>query len=282
MKKRRIIIICSIVAVLIILIGTVSALFNLREISVEILKNPEIIESTYGDNVFDGIEESGEFNYGSNTLFTSYESNKDKIEKAYPFVKVEKMVRRFPNKMTIYISGRLPEVIVSDSDNSSKWYVLDYEMKVLDVLESSSEIGTELYRTLPIVSGAGMTGLDQGDIAMGQNSASVLVGVLDGIYGEHQAPSSVMSDITIDFSTQMVSIVLRDRDYDTGAKITTYGFSNLKEKVFAAYHLYSNFFDEEDPSYPDKSGFDFRVGEDFVVGTNERVTVYYNDQIYNG
>ena len=102
MKKRRIIIICSIVAVVIILIGTLSALFNLRSISIEVLNGSEIIQAKIIATDEDIIK-SADFNYGSNMLFTSYETNQENIERAFPYLKVEKMVRRFPNKMTIYM-----------------------------------------------------------------------------------------------------------------------------------------------------------------------------------
>lgn len=279
MKKRRIIVICCIVAVLIILIGTMSALFNLKHVSVEILKNPSVLEA-YGANFAEDVEKSADFNYGSNMLFTTYKHNQENIEKEFPFVKVEKMVRRFPNKMTIYVSGRIPEVIVTDSESANKWYVLDIEMKVVDVLSSESEIGTDLYRNLPIVTGAGMENLQEGDFVLGGENTKCLIGVLDGIYGKDQAPSSVMSDITIDLSGKNIQITLRDRSNERGAKILISGFGDIKEKVYAAYYLYDTTFDTDDLNYLIKSELEFRVGADFVPGTNERVVVYYEGSPY--
>jgi len=72
MKKRKVIIIASIVGALILIMGVFAAMFNLQNIRVEVLKNPEIIETMYGKNAEDKIIESGEFPYGSNTLFSTY------------------------------------------------------------------------------------------------------------------------------------------------------------------------------------------------------------------
>ena len=69
-----------------------AAMFNLRYLSVEIRYNSEPLE-VYGDSLESGIIESGDFAYGSNTLFTSYKESVNRIEKAYPYVKVEKQRR---------------------------------------------------------------------------------------------------------------------------------------------------------------------------------------------
>ncbi|MBQ9790588.1 MAG: FtsQ-type POTRA domain-containing protein [Clostridia bacterium] len=277
MKKRRIIIICSIVAVVIILIGTLSALFNLRNVSIEVLKNSEIVESRVLASDEDIIK-SADFNYGSNMLFTSYEENQAKIEKAFPYLKVEKMVRKFPNKMTIYVSGRVPEVIVEDKNDSNMWYVLDIDMKVLDVLTSSSQLGDELYRDLPIVHGAEFETLVEGSFVDDTESAKCLVGVLDGIFGKNQSPSSVMSDITVDLSNKKLVVVLNDRDNEAGAKILISGFDYIKEKVYAAYFLYDSTFEDDDINYEFKSDLEFEVGANFVPGMNERVFVRYQGE----
>ena len=247
-------------------------MFNLRHVSVEILKNPEIVETKVtGD--FDDLIDSAKFNYGSNTLFTSYEKNKENIENANPFIKVERMVRRFPNKMTIYVSGRIPEVVVEDSENSSKWYILDIDMKVLDVIGSTAELGDDLYYGLPVVSGTGLKGLTAGSFVSGQG-ANIMVDILDGIYGKDQSPSSVMSDITMDLSNQKAVVTLRDRDDDNGATITINGFNFVKEKVYAAYLLYKNNYENDDINWPNKNDLDLIVPENFVPTTNEKVTIH--------
>ena len=82
------------------------------------------------------------------------EENEAKIEKAFPFVKVEKMVRRFPDKMTIYVSGRIPEVVVKDSEVLNKWYVLDIEKKCwIDEIFSVAELDKSLI-SKPVPTGA--------------------------------------------------------------------------------------------------------------------------------
>lgn len=273
MKKRKIIIFSCVIGILVILAGIFTAMFNLQHISVEVLKNPEIVEQ-YGKNVSDGIIDSGKFNYGSNTLFTSYEENKEKIEKAYPFIKVEKMVRRFPDKMTIYITGRVPEVIVKDENKSDTFYVLDINMKVLAVIESQADFNNNLYKDLPILYGSYITNMESGDFVTLEKDKKVIADILNGIYAKDQTKSSVMSDITIDIERQKYKITLKDSDVD-GAIIEISGETNLKEKVFAAFSLYKIV--ENDSSYPDKNKMVFIVGTDFSLGdVQSKVVMKYD------
>ena len=271
MKKRRLIVFGCIIGIIVIVAGVFAAMFNLKNISVEIIKNPEIVNS-YGATVSEKIIEAGDFPYGSNTLFSSYKENEEKIEKAYPFVKVEKMVRRFPDKMTIYISGRMPEVIVKDEKNENKWYVLDIDMKVLAVLSSQSEFETDMYKGLPVVSGSDITDKSSGDFVTGE-SPDVMVAILDGIYGKDQTKSSVMSDITLNLDKNKYTITLRNSNVD-GAKIEINGNKYLKEKVFIAYSLYK--LQENDSRFPDKEKMYFIVGNDFELNTNEKVIMKYD------
>ncbi len=275
MKKRRIIIISCIAAVLIILIGVFSALFRLKDVKVEVLTNSSIVEQkVHGSH--DDIIKSADFNYGSNMLFSSYDKNIQNIEKANPFLKVEKMVRSFPNKLTIYVSGRIPEAIICDKVSVSKWYVVDAEMKVLDVVTSSSDLLQDLYKDLPFVNGAGIENVSAGDFAYTE-STDCIRGILDGIYGKDKTPPSVMSDITIDLTNKKCVVTLDDRD-ELGAKIVVNGFENMKYKIYAAYYLYVTKFETDDLNYLIKSGLEFRIGSNFVPVTNERVTVFYDGE----
>ena len=273
MKKRRIIVISCIVGVIVLSVAIFAAMFNLQHISVEIVKNPSIV-NTYGANFGEDIIKSGDFPYGSNTMFTSYEESEKKIEKAFPFIKVEKLVRRFPDKMTIYVSGRIPEVVVKDSEVNNKWYVLDIEKKCLAVLYSASDLENDMYKDLPIATGVGITGVESGDFtdAVGVNE---LVSILDGIYAKDQTKSSVMSDITIDTEHEKYTITLRDSD-TRGAEIEINGNKEIKEKVFTAYSLYKMV--ENDSRFPDKHKMYFIALKDFVFETNAKIIMKYDGQ----
>jgi len=269
MKKRKIIILCSLAAVLIILIGTFGALFNLKYIYVEVLSNPAIVES-YGSSYKEDIVESGEFAYGSNVLFCSYTPSSEKIEKAFPFVKVEKMVRRFPNKLTVYVSGRIPELVIKDDDIADKWYIVDYDMKVLSVIRNEVDLSDNMYRDLPIVSVKGVNNLSAGDFLEASILTNTLINILDGVYGESASPSSVMSRITLDISSEKCDIILDDVDSE-GATISISGFAYMKEKVYVAYHHYRTNYENDDVAYPNKSDLVLLVGNDFVPEVNERI-----------
>lgn len=274
MKKRKIIVICCIVAIIVIVAGVFAAMFNLQHISVEIRKNPEIVEQ-YGKNINKSIIDCGDFPYGSNTLFSSYTTNQAKIEKEYPFIKVEKMVRRFPDKMTIYISGRIPEVILKDQSKIDTYYVLDIDMKILAVI-SEDEFSDKLYKDLPILTGSSFKNLSSGEFLTQSTETSVIVSLIDGIYAKDKTKSSVMSDIIIDLNKEKYTITLKDSNVK-GAVIEINGNQNLKEKVFAAYSLYKIV--ENDSNYPDKDKMYFLVSKDFTnYGSGQKVIMKYDGE----
>jgi len=275
MKKRKVIIIASIVGALILIMGVFAAMFNLQNIRVEVLKNPEIIETMYGKNAEDKIIESGEFPYGSNTLFSTYKVNTQRIEKAYPFVKVQKLVRQFPDKMTIYVCGRLPEAIVKDLNKDNTYYVVDIDMKVLHTLSSVENIQNEVFKNLPVVTGTDITNFEAGDFIPITKSADAIVSIVDGIYGKDKTKSSVMSDITIDLTTEKATVILRNGELD-GAVLELNGFKNLKEKVFAAYSLYLQV--ENDEQFPEKNKMKFIVLSNFAPNFREWVTMTYDGE----
>lgn len=268
MRKKRIIIIACIIGAIIVLMTVFAAMFNLRYLSVEVRYNSQPLE-VYGDSLESGIIESGDFAYGSNTLFTSYKESIAKIEKTYPYVKVEKLVRHFPDKMTIYISGRTKEALIS---HGSSYYVVDVELKVLGVISSSARTN-EAYNSLPVVNGLDIGTYEAGDFIGKQSNAKHLVPILDGIYGYLATPSSVMTDITFDISNEKVVITLDNNGAD-GATISVSGYSYLKQKVFAAYSAYKNTYETDDVNYPDKAVIDLMVGDNFIPDVNETVTIH--------
>ena len=280
MKKRRIIIISCIIGVILVIIGVFAALFNLQTIRVEVLKNPEIIESMYGSSYQDQLIKSGEFQYGSNTLFSTYKENQQRIEKKYPFVKIQKLVRRFPDKMTIYITGRIPEAVIKDNTKTDTYYVVDIDMKVLDVISLNEKNNTDLYEMLPIINGGNISNKEAGDFIEKNNSTSAIVNILDGIYAKDKELSSVMSDITMDLSNEKVSIRLRDGNVD-GALIKINGFKYLKEKVFAVFSVYKDRILRQDNVYEYKDKIQFTVGNDFVPLYNEKFTMSYDGESVN-
>ena len=73
---------------------------------------------------------------GSNLLFCTFDQQTAKLEKEFPFVKVEKVVRHFPNKVIFYYSEREPIALLETETVENRYYVVDSSLKVLDVVNT--------------------------------------------------------------------------------------------------------------------------------------------------
>ena len=58
----------------------------------------------------------------------------ERIEKSNPYIKVEQVVRHFPNVARVYVSERIPMFRIMDENNEDKWYILDKDFKIVDVV----------------------------------------------------------------------------------------------------------------------------------------------------
>lgn len=92
--------------------------------------------STYD---YDGIIESGEFDYGKNILFVDFDENLRKIEKKYPYVKVINIERKFPNYAVINLKERIPAGRLVSNNG---YYCVDEDLKILNNVADSTEYNT--------------------------------------------------------------------------------------------------------------------------------------------
>ena len=125
MRKKRLIILCSILSVLAVLIILTSTVFMLSSVKVNFLMNEMQVLS---EADAEGIIKSAKFNYGTNILFAKFNKQSARIEKAYPFTNVYKIERKFPNKLIVHIVERSPAVHIKQDGIV---YVLDSDYKVL-------------------------------------------------------------------------------------------------------------------------------------------------------
>ncbi len=141
-KRKRVLIILSCVCLGLIAVSVVFALmFRLKTVNVEF--RSRAANTNLPAEIQQRVFETGEFDIGKNIIFMNFEDNIEKIEQNNPYVKVEQVIRKFPNKVTIYISERVPKYRVQDdSHETNSWYILDEDFKILDKV-SAEELMTK-------------------------------------------------------------------------------------------------------------------------------------------
>ena len=81
-----------------------------------------------------------------------------------------------------------------------------------------------------------------------------------------------LSESSIVFNNEDITITLRNGTNDNGATIQIKGLTYVKEKVYAAYHVYAGFYKNNDVDFPDKSVLQFIVGRNYLPG--DPITVH--------
>ena len=138
-RKKFWIVFTSVIASL-VLVGLVCGLATrLKTVTVEFRARASTQYTMLEDGVLDRVAKTGEFNTKKSLLFMNFKDNIDKIEKSNPYIKVEQVVRHFPNIVKVYVSERIPRYRVADKDDSTKWYILDVDFKVIDVVTGGEE-----------------------------------------------------------------------------------------------------------------------------------------------
>ena len=131
MRKKKLVIISVILSVIAVMIVLASTVFMLKSVTVDIVsENNEVV----AEKDADAIIKKAKFNYGGNVLFMNFSKQIARIESAFPYVKVEKIERKFPNKAILHISERTPAAYTTTGEFV---YILDKELKVLDCLYAS-------------------------------------------------------------------------------------------------------------------------------------------------
>ncbi len=135
MKRKKFWIVFSIVFLSVAFVfAAIGVATRLKTVDVELRSRVTQSETMLEPGIIDKVKESGDFKIGKNILFMNFKENIAKIEKENPYVKVEQVIRSFPNIVRVYISERIPKYRIQDKDNASKWYILDEDFKILDAV----------------------------------------------------------------------------------------------------------------------------------------------------
>lgn len=216
------------------------------------------VNSQLEKGIQDKVKESGDFPIGKSLLFANLNECVDKIEKSNPYVKVESIVRHFPNVVRVYISEREPRFRIKDKTESSKWYILDEDFKVVDIVTGDIKglfYGVESYydNTIEITQDSLKISSYIGGFVheeFEQNCANTIVQGVE----KRSTEFSVVKSIELQKVEGDYNVVLTMKNSgindDDGCVIVIQGLEDLKLKVYAGV---SCFYDNENDFEVDKS-----------------------------
>lgn len=248
MKRKRFwVVFGSVCLSIVVLCMAFALIFRLKTVDIEFRNRAENTNLT--EDTQTRVLQTGEFDIGKNIVFMNFENNIAKIEKSNPFVKVEQVIRHFPNVVRVYISERIPKYRVKDSAKStSSWYILDDDFKILDKV-SESELKTKIIsknsnyfdQTIEISQETlTFTSAIIGEFAE-DNIKVYLSQITAGIYGKTKDFTAVRK---IDYSktTDTFSITMRNKglENEEGCKILITDENDLYEKSLKAATCFIN------------------------------------------
>jgi len=241
-KKFWIIFSISIVAIFTIclIFGMIT---NLKDVSVE-FRQRIVGDTRLEENILKKVREDGEFEYGKGLLFVDTDSSIAKIEKKNPFVKVEQVIRKFPNIINVYISERVP---CTYALNGNYYLVLDKDFKVLDKVEDTS-VGEEYLRTNYLTTiyeidyDFGTNVYEVGDFVLDNGTMQTYKNVYTGIVGAlgSDGVAEITSVKSLRLEDDFVKIVMKKNNttFEDGVKIEISGTDDLVIKTFTAIEFF--------------------------------------------
>ena len=253
MKKKKVwIILLSVVLGLFVVFGGVYFATKLSSVNVQFRSRLAVGESRLASGILDTVKDSGEFNYKDSVLFMDTEKNVAKIEKSNPYVKVHQVVRKFPNKIYIYILERVPKYRIKDSENSNSWILLDEEFKSLEKISNDELLNQGLNEKTVEIEFISEK-VEVGDFLQKTTEMNNLNEIFSGIYGRTKdyfvAKSIDYSSETDTYSITMKTSVEKEDGtitYEGGCVIQIEGSNELEDRAFKAASFYAGDSEEID------------------------------------
>ena len=228
-KKLWIILVSVMVGILAVFTGGYF-LTKLSTVSVE-FRTRLGSETRLEEGILDRVKESGDFDYSASVLFLDAKENIDNIEKKHPYVKVEQVIRKFPNKLCIYISERIPKYRVKDDDLLNAWYILDDEFKVLDCVTEEDDLELFLNNTVEIQ--YMKVNSSEGEFLESNSEFAKLNSIMSGVYGKTKDYFAITSiNYSKESDTYYLSTKSSSFEYEDSCELQIVGSSNLTEKAF--------------------------------------------------
>ena len=128
MKKKWVIAISVIVLLIVILVILSFTVFSLKRVEIDYRTSTKNLIATDEE-----IIESGQFKYGSSVFFHGKNNYIEKIEAAYPYIKVINIETVFPSKFVIHVAERLETYAI---EHKGQIYICDDQFKVLRITDN--------------------------------------------------------------------------------------------------------------------------------------------------
>lgn len=233
-KKLWIILISVVLGLTLIVVG-VHFGTKLNTVSVEFRTRLSADETRLAEGILDKVKEDGDFNYKKSVLFTNIEENVNKIEAANPYIKVTQIIKKFPNKICVYVSERVPKYRIKDS-KADKWLIVDEDFKVLQSVSDVADFSQNTIEINYFVESA-----KQGEFLSKTNERDKLNEILSGVYGETKDYFAVTAiDYNQTDDTFKLTMKSANTNFEAGCEAWLVGSSNLKSKASKVTSVYIN------------------------------------------
>ena len=240
-KKKRLIILSIIAGAMVLLLLLTSTVFSIREVTIEHQTTLNVLTKTDLDNMIN----KDNMPYRKSIFFTSMKPYIKEIEEAYPYAKVNGIVRKFPNQLVVKISERVPVVRVATSGGE---YILDSDLKVLNIAkvpgDYNSISGEKDLPELIIAESFGFNLTAYKKSGFVDNE--VICGYVDAIYrgvvhSDKTNPTLAISDlkmiqsIEVSYVKELERVRFKIVYTDSGLTSEIIGDNNLKENIYKVF-----------------------------------------------
>lgn len=136
MKTKRLVILLSIFALLIVIVVLSSTLFSLSKVEVAFMEVP----TNFSINNNQEIIDSGEFDFNQSIFLVNKSKHIANIESEFPKLKVIGIETKFPNKLVVQVVER-QEFLALYNFEDDNYYVVDGDMKILRIANELAVTG---------------------------------------------------------------------------------------------------------------------------------------------
>lgn len=272
MRKKHIIIWSIVAGIILSLCIVCTMVFTLSKIDFQLtalLSIPErsrlFTSSQTRQQVENSMLESAQFEKGGNILFMNFKDQINNIEKNNPFVKVDKIVRKFPNKVVVYYSEREASALIPIASVDNAYFVVDTDLKILDRVTKDGDKylnNNQDQYVLPVLNyfdySVNMQSYDKGDFIEDNSLREHLNTFVSGAFSANNNPTALYEDI-LKLATEITFYLEENEDNrckyvlkaNSGAEIVFTIFNvndRLFEKVSTSWGLFTTKYKEAQKS----------------------------------
>ena len=194
--KRNLIIIGSIVGVFVVLMIVFGALLSLKKVQVDFRSLAFETEFNYTK---EEIIQTADLKKGKSIVLLDTDKAKSKLEKEFPYAEF-KLVRTFPNRITIYVYIR--EAVFKVQNKNSSFEIYDRDFKCLEIVDYMNL--NEDHKNIPTLQGVDLTLAGEEGLFMKEPEfQEKMATIADGVYGVGGTNiNGLMTDIVFTYDNE--------------------------------------------------------------------------------